>query len=140
MYSSSFILDLWVDATDMALVELLFNVFIAPIMLIFLNAKLCLWRHLWSSMLFIIPMLIVLVAEIALGYLRWGIQTGNLYKPDSETLLVVQSEILWASIITFVGWFIICIIKSCNARDSVTQGKSKKSKGTVHLLDKHPRG
>jgi hypothetical protein len=42
---------------------------------------------------------------------NWGISTGILTTPDSETVIIIKSQIYTSTIIILVGWIILSLIK-----------------------------
>lgn len=61
--------------------------------------------------LFFIMLVIVILGSLMV-YFNWGISTGFLWKPDSETILLTKIQIYFSAIIVTIGWVIACIIKT----------------------------
>ena len=47
-----------------------------------------------------------------ISYFNWGISTGNLWNPDSETVHIIMLQITTSLIIIILGWIIACLIKN----------------------------
>lgn len=95
-----------------ALVEIFIGTVIIPVYLIIISTKS--FSDLGINKFFILlaTMLFVETTGIIIEYFNWGIVTGNLLKPDSETVLIVKIQMIISSIIIIVGWFIIGLIKN----------------------------
>ena len=59
-----------------------------------------------------LSMLVVTLLGIVISYFNWGISTANLLTPDSETILIMQIQMIISSTIVIVGLAIVCFIKS----------------------------
>lgn len=58
-----------------------------------------------------LPMLLIILVVTILGivisYFNWGIITGNLLKPDSETIHIMNWQMIIASIIVIISWTVV---------------------------------
>ncbi len=59
-------------------------------------------------------MLVITILCIIIDYFNWGISTGDLLKPDSETVLIIKLEMIVASIIVTISWIAVYVIKHRN--------------------------
>jgi len=92
--------------------EVVAGTLIVPIYLIIVSVKivnkisLMRWITTW------LLMLIINTAGIAICYFNWGVTIGNLFRPDSETLHLVELQMIISSIMITILWAVICVIKS----------------------------
>lgn len=93
------------------LVEIFVGTILAPIYLVIVSYNRL--EHFSMSKFF--PALLIILTATILGilmiYFNWGIVTGNLLKPDSETIHITNWQIIIASMIAIVGWIIVYMIK-----------------------------
>lgn len=98
---SSFIfLPVWLSGTINATpIQIIFNLIILPVILCGLNVILFLKGKLksFNTLYFIMPIACILGELI--GYLNWGISTGNLLKPDGETIMLTKYFVLASAIV-----------------------------------------
>ena len=95
-----------------SVVEMVMGTIIIPIYLVIVSIKTIDEINIGKFMFFLLIMIVVSTAGIFTSYLNWGTITGNLLKPDSETVLIMQIQIIVALVIVLVGWMIACFIKS----------------------------
>lgn len=95
-----------------SLVEIIIGTIIIPIYLLIVSIKIVSEISTGKFTLFLLVMIGVATAGIFTSYFNWGITTGNLLKPDSETVLIMQIQIFVSSAIVIVGWAIACFVKS----------------------------
>lgn len=95
----------------LSLVEMFIGTIVIPIYLIVVGYKSPGDINTSRFWLILIVILVVTLLGIAISYFNWGISTGNLLKPDSETVLIMQIQIIVSSAIVIVGWAIAYFIK-----------------------------
>ena len=95
------------------LLNILFDLLILPIVLVYLNYISNLDRKDEIFFKNFIPMAFVIVFSNFLGYTIWGISTGYFFNPDSETVLIFES-------ITIFG-LIFLLILSIGAQVNLTK-------------------
>lgn len=105
------LLGIWLKGGDLSMIELALDTIIAPIYLIVINHKLFAKVSVTNAVLLWIFMLVIVVIGHVIHYLHWGISTGNLMRPDSETVLILQIAVITSVIILTVGWIIVSLIK-----------------------------
>lgn len=104
-------LPFWLLDVDISIIEILVGTFIVPVYLI---AVFGIKMSRFSPGKFILMLIIILAITnlgIAIDYFNWGIVTGYLLKPDSETVYLTKLQMNIASIIVIIGWIIMSIIK-----------------------------
>lgn len=104
-------LPFWLLDVDISIIEILAGTFIVSIYLI---AVFGIKMSSFSPGKFILILIIMLAITnlgIAIEYFNWGIVTGYLLKPDSETVYLTKLQMNIASIIVIIGWIIMSIIK-----------------------------
>lgn len=98
----------------LSLIEMIISTFVIPIYLITISYKVLNKFNTKTFFLILIVMLAITVFCIIIEYFNWGITTRNLLKPDSETVLIIQVEMIVASIIVTIGWIAVYFIKRKN--------------------------
>ena len=104
---------LWMIETNgnISLIEILVGTIAIPVYLIILSGRV-LKNYNIGFFLILLIMLVVTLVGIAISYFNWGIVTGNLLTPDSETIIITQGEMMISSIIVTAGWGIMLLIKN----------------------------
>lgn len=87
---------------DIAMIELIYNSVITPIYLLVLNKP----TYTMGNITKIFAMAMVITLNTIISYVNWGMKSNKLYQPDSETILVLKTELLIGIVILIVG---ICI-------------------------------
>ena len=100
-----------VKGGTLSLIEILIGTVVIPIYLIIVSYKLLDDLGFARFFLVLFMMLVVTILGIVISYFNWGISIGNLLKPDSETVLIIKSEMFIALIIVIVGWTVAYMIK-----------------------------
>lgn len=93
---------------SVALLEILLHALVIPIYLIIVS-YISLKKFRIKSLVLLLIMIGLVLVENLMGYFNWGFTTGYLFHPDSETVLLCETEIVVALIIVTVGW--ICLVK-----------------------------
>lgn len=101
-----------IKGVTLVLTETILGTFITPIYLIIISSKFIGVIKIRKFLGYLILMVLIIGLIQLIQYFNWGVSTGNLLSPDSETMHIVKWEILIASIITVIGWTIVCIIKN----------------------------
>lgn len=96
----------------LSLAEMFICTVAIPIYLIIVSGKFLGDFSTCRFLLMLLVMLAVTLFGIAMFYFNWGISTANLFTPDSETVLIMQMQIIVSSAIVIVGWAIVCFIKN----------------------------
>ncbi len=94
------------------LIELAIGVLVIPIYLVIINFK---FFDKISAGKFVILLLLMIGINVIghlISYFNWGLSTGNLLTPDSETVHIIKLAIVASTIILTVGWITACLIKS----------------------------
>lgn len=94
-----------------ALVQLALGGLVTPIYLIILNFTSVDNTNLGKLIIQLILMIVITGIGILISYFNWGISTGNLLTPDSETIHIIHLEIIISSFIVMLGWVILTIIR-----------------------------
>ena len=94
------------------MIELALSTIVSPIYLIIIDYKLCGKLSLGNAIIWWFFMLFIVLIGQSIHYIYWGLSSGNLMKPDSETVLILQLAIITSTIILTAGWIIACTIKS----------------------------
>lgn len=96
---------------EISLIEIFVGTIVVPIYLVIVSYKLL--DHFSMSKFFpmLLIILVVTILGIVISYFNWGITTGNLLKPDSETIHITNWQMIIASIIVIIGWAVAYIIK-----------------------------
>lgn len=94
------------------LLEMVMGTIVIPVYLIIINFKFADKINMGKFTILLLLMIGITVAGHLIGYFNWGISTGNLFSPDSETLLIIRMQIIASTIIVTVGWIIVCLVKS----------------------------
>lgn len=84
------------------LVQMVTNAIITPIYMVFAVSMII---KKFNIGVLILSLLVILVGIMVL-YISWGITTGYILKPDSETILLLKYQILISFAIFIVGYFI----------------------------------
>ena len=96
---------------EISLIEIFVGTIVVPIYLVIVSYK---FLDDFSMSKFFSILLIIIVVTllgIAISYFNWGITTGNLLKPDSETIHITNWQMIIASIIVTAGWIVAYMIK-----------------------------
>jgi hypothetical protein len=91
--------------------EMALGILVIPIYLIIVSAKSIRGVSMGKFIAYLLLMLLIAIVGDLTGYLNWGVSTGNLFTPDSATLLIVRWQIILSSIVVTLGWCIVCIVK-----------------------------
>jgi len=111
------------DSTIATIFEMIINVFFVPGYLIILNTDYIMEsqkKHLNIYLLFIISSIAVFISNF-FHYFNWGITSGYLLRPDSETVYI-RNLIIKINFITLIVWLVIIQVKLLFSSDN-----SKKS-------------
>ena len=90
------------------------NSFITPIYLI-MTSHYFFVKNGFSLGLCIIISIVSLYGSIYLQFWNWGTATGSLTSPDSSSLMIIQIEVVFATIIFAVGTLILTYVRSKKA-------------------------
>ena len=93
------------------LIELVIGTIVVPIYLIIISTKFLNDFSANNYFIMLTIMLVITVAVSIIGYVNWGVTTGKLLNPDSETVYITKLEIIISAIIIFVGWSMAWFIK-----------------------------
>ena len=96
---------------EMSLVESIVGVIVVPVYLVIVSCKFLDNFSISKFLGMLLIMLVVAILGIAISYFNWGITTGDLLKPDSETIYIIHWQIRIASIIVIIGWAVSYMIK-----------------------------
>lgn len=102
---------LFAKGGTISLVEILIGTLAIPIYLIIISHRRIGNMNFRGFVVTLFVMLIVTICGILIHYFNWGITTENLLKPDSDTVLIIKSEMVIASIIVVIGWTVAYMIK-----------------------------
>ena len=93
-----------------ALFTSLINVIVIPVYLVFLfmNYK---FASYWRRIINFVCSYMIILFGLLVGYLCWGITTGNTLSPDSVTVLICRYELIVSTIIFVFGCIILRIVK-----------------------------
>lgn len=84
---------------------------VTPIYLIIISFKFIDKISAKSFLGMLLLMIGIAILVCLLNYFNWGLSTGNLLSPDSETALIIKIQMVVSSAIIMVGWIITFIIK-----------------------------
>ena len=96
---------------EISLIEILVGTIIIPIYLVIVSYKFLDDFSMSKFFFMLLIILVVTILGIVISYFNWGITTRNLLKPDSETIHIINWQMIIASIIVVIGWTIACMIK-----------------------------
>lgn len=91
---------------DLSMVELIYNSFVVPVYLILANKT----THVKYDVLRVILLSLVLICNVVIAYIVWGITTSQLGKADSETIQIYNLEFYISEIVLIVGWILKKVI------------------------------
>lgn len=95
-----------------ALIELVVGALIIPIYLIIISFKFVDKISMGRFVTVLLLMIGITVIGNLISYCNWGISTGKLLTPDSETVLIAKMQIIISIIVVSIGWIIASLIKS----------------------------
>lgn len=95
-----------------AIFEMILGMLIIPMYLIIISFKYITIFNLGNFFKMLFLMIGIVVLGNLIFYFNWGISTGKLLAPDSETILILKYQMIISSCILLVGWIIIFLIKS----------------------------
>ena len=95
-----------------SLIEIFIGTVVIPIYLITISNKLLDNFGTREFFVKLVIMLGITILGIVISYFNWGITTGNLLNPDSETIYILKLEMVISSIIVIVSWIIIYFTKT----------------------------
>lgn len=97
---------------NVAIFEMILEIFIVPVYLILISSKYVTTFSLRKFLELFFLMIGISVLGNLIFYFNWGISTGKLLMPDSETILILKYQIIISSCILMVGWIIMFVAKS----------------------------
>lgn len=97
---------------NMAIFEMILGIFIVPVYLILISFKYVTTFSLRKFLELFFLMIGISILGNLIFYFNWGISTGKLLMPDSETILILKYQIIISSCILMVGWIIMFVAKS----------------------------
>ena len=97
---------------NVAIFEIILGIFIVPVYLILISSKYVTTFSLRKFLELFFLMIGISVMGNLIFYFNWGISTGKLLMPDSETILILKYQIIISSCILMVGWIIMFVAKS----------------------------
>lgn len=92
------------------LAEAALGIIIVPIYLIIVSLKFTKRDCFKSYISQLLIMFVISVIGNIISYVNWGISTGNLLCPDSETVLLTRLQIITALSIIVIIWSVVCIV------------------------------
>ena len=92
------------------LVEAALGIIIIPVYLTIVSLKFTNRVCFKSYILQLLIMFVVSVIGNIISYVNWGISSGNLLCPDSETVLLIRLQIITALSIIVVIWSLVCMV------------------------------
>lgn len=95
---------------DIPFAQTLLNLFFIPILLLFLNFRFKSWKN---TTFFIISLALMLGMSYIgnkISFFSWGISTGLLNNPDTETLVIVHFEILVSSVLILISSVLLYLL------------------------------
>jgi len=101
----------------LSLFELLISTLVTPIYLIIVYSKFTKkfkntfkfeLGNMVKSVVFLL-MIGITIAGYIIQYFNWGMSTGYLYKPDSESILILKQSAILSIVILIIGWGIVKI-------------------------------
>lgn len=90
-----FIIKIFIPDGRYGALTIITDIVILPLLLIMLNGVILIVKIEESFVKCCIFMMLGLVLGDLVGYVVWGISSGNLLKPDEETLHIIKSLILY---------------------------------------------
>ena len=100
------------SSAGVSLIELLLGTLVIPIYLIIISYKYLNKVSIGKFLYFLLLMISLTLLGHIISYFNWGISTGNLWNPDSETVHIIMMQITTSLIIIILGWIIACLIKN----------------------------
>ena len=96
---------------EILFIEIIVGTIFVPIYLVIVSYKLLNHFSMCKFFSMLLIMLVVTILGIIISYFNWGITTGNLLKPDSETIHIISWQMIIASMIVIAGWAVAYTIK-----------------------------
>lgn len=94
-----------------SLIEIVLGSLIIPLYLIIMNSKFINKINMQKFIIILLLMMFISIIGNLIAYFNWGIVTGNLFHPDSETVHIIKLQMLVSIIVIFIGWIITFFIK-----------------------------
>lgn len=98
-------------AADACLVEMIIGTVVIPIYLIIISLKFTDKINVKNFATILLLIENVAIIGILISYFNWGISSGHLFSPDSETVYLLKWQMNISSIIIIVGWCTGILIK-----------------------------
>lgn len=92
------------------LAEAVLGIIVVPLYLIIVSLKFTKRGCFKNYILRLLIMFVISIIENIISYVNWGICTGQLLCPDSETILLYKLQIIIALSIIVVIWSVACIV------------------------------
>lgn len=87
------------------------NVVFIPIYLLIVTNIIAKKLSIYRFIIFLLLMIVSAFFGTLTNYFNWGITTGHLLNPDSETLLILKVQFIISVGVILVGWIAISICK-----------------------------